>query len=111
MFSGCPYDENIGNNHAVQLVGYGSDFSPAGVVDYWLVRNSWGGSWGEDGYIRMLREANPQCGTDSTTSGHVCQVIPFPATPLRTAPGTRTRCTCVGCAGCSSRPPTPSEHT
>ena len=78
VFSGCPYDENIGNNHAVQLVGYGSDFSPAGVVDYWLVRNSWGTSFGEDGYIRILREATPQCGTDSTTSGHVCQVNPSP---------------------------------
>merc|ERR1711936_1540806 len=61
VFSGCPYDQNIQLNHAVQLVGYGSDFSPAGVVDYWLVRNSWGESWGENGYIRILREANPQC--------------------------------------------------
>ena len=52
VFSGCPYDQNIQLNHAVQLVGYGSDFSPAGVVDYWLVRNSWGESWGENGYIR-----------------------------------------------------------
>ena len=53
VFSGCPYDQNIQLNHAVQLVGYGSDFSPAGVVDYWLVRNSWGESWGENGYIRF----------------------------------------------------------
>jgi len=82
VFSGCPYDENIGNNHAVQLVGYGSDFSPAGVVDYWLVRNSWGTSFGEDGYIRILREATPQCGTDSTTSGHVCQNGPGYTDPL-----------------------------
>ena len=86
VFSGCPYDQNIQLNHAVQLVGYGSDFSPAGVVDYWLVRNSWGESWGENGYIRfsfvsmfnppvrILREANPQCGMDTATSGHVCQV-------------------------------------
>jgi len=73
VFDGCDYDENIQLNHSVQLVGYGSDFSPAGVVDYWLVRNSWGTNFGEDGYIRMLRETEPRCGTDTTTSGHVCE--------------------------------------
>jgi len=69
VFSGCPYEENIQNNHAVQLVGYGSE----GGVDYWLVRNSWGADWGEEGYIKMLREAEPGCGLDTSTSGHVCQ--------------------------------------
>ena len=35
----CGYDDNIGINHAVQLVGYGNDYYHG---DYWLVRNSWG---------------------------------------------------------------------
>jgi cathepsin L len=70
VFDGCSYDENIALNHAVQLVGYGTDEE---LGDYWLVRNSWGARWGEEGYIRMKREANPQCGTDSTTTGHVCE--------------------------------------
>jgi len=69
IFDGCPYDQNIALNHAVQLVGYGSEEG----VDYWIVRNSWGPNWGEDGYIRILRESEPGCGTDTTTSGHVCQ--------------------------------------
>merc|ERR1712127_362120 len=56
------YDSNIALNHAVQLVGYGSDTDG----DYWIVRNSWGSSWGESGYIRLAREASAQCGTDST---------------------------------------------
>jgi len=69
VYSGCPYDENIQLNHAVQLVGYGSEEG----LDYWIVRNSWGADWGEEGYIRLLREAEPGCGVDTATSGHVCQ--------------------------------------
>merc|ERR1711935_1256501 len=56
--------ETISINHGIQLVGYGSEFSPLGVYDYWLVRNSWGASWGEDGYIKLLR--TPACGVNST---------------------------------------------
>merc|ERR1712198_825678 len=63
VYSGCAYDINIALNHAVQLVGYGTD--PA-EGDYWIVRNSWGTGWGEGGYIRLVRDAEAQCGTDST---------------------------------------------
>jgi len=64
VFDGCSFDENISINHGIQLVGYGSEFSPLGVYDYWLVRNSWGTNWGEDGYIKMLRTS--KCGTNAT---------------------------------------------
>jgi len=37
-------------DHAVILVGYGV----SGSTPYWLVRNSWGPSWGESGYIRIV---------------------------------------------------------
>nr|AKO90284.1 cathepsin O [Tigriopus japonicus] len=70
VFDGCPYDSNIAINHAVQMVGYGTDPDEG---DYWIVRNSWGPSWGEDGYIRLKRESTPQCGTDSTPlTGTAC---------------------------------------
>jgi len=47
-------------DHAVILVGYGTD-ETAG--DYWIVRNSWNDSWGEAGYIRVAVNAanNDSC--------------------------------------------------
>jgi cathepsin L len=47
----CTNKSNVDINHAVQLVGYGSQDG----LDYWLVRNSWGAEWGEGGYIKIKR--------------------------------------------------------
>ncbi|KAL4491454.1 hypothetical protein ABPG72_008110 [Tetrahymena utriculariae] len=70
VFDGCDYSENINIDHAVVLVGYGTDPK---YGDYWLVRNSYGTEFGEDGYIRIKRESEPQCGIDSTpTNGFAC---------------------------------------
>lgn len=44
-------------NHAVGCVGFGKEND----VKYWIVRNQWGTSWGEKGYIRMIWDNN-QCG-------------------------------------------------
>ena len=64
-------------DHAVVLVGYGTE----GANDYYLVRNSWGESFGEGGYIKLKRNADDSdnCATDENpSSGTECK--PYPKT-------------------------------
>lgn len=73
VFDGCKSDAVI--DHAVTLYGYGSDQGSK----YWLIRNSWGGEWGERGFIRLIRHDDEEshCGYDEQPGqGVACDGAP-----------------------------------
>jgi KDEL-tailed cysteine endopeptidase len=66
LYKSGVYKGKCGTNldHGVLLVGYGTDEK---YGDYYKVKNSWGTSWGESGYIRLGRgpeynNGDGQCG-------------------------------------------------
>jgi len=61
IFDSCDKDAILG--HAVLAKGYGTDKGKT----YWLIQNSWGSGWGEQGHIRLLMHENEEtwCGVDS----------------------------------------------
>lgn len=59
-------------DHGVLVVGYGKDDNN---VSYWLIKNSWGPNWGENGYIKMLRNL-------PNSSIGMCGVAMEPTFPL-----------------------------
>ena len=57
-------------DHGVLVVGYGTE----NVIDYWLLKNSWGTTWGEDGYVKIGR-------SDSTNDAGICGIAIEPSFP------------------------------
>mmetsp|Transcript_3663 Transcript_3663/g.12775 ORF Transcript_3663/g.12775 Transcript_3663/m.12775 type:complete len:353 (-) Transcript_3663:143-1201(-) len=64
----CPYLCNKRRlDHGVLIVGYGQqEFAPArlGKKDFWIIKNSWGAGWGEEGYIKVCR-GQGMCGLNT----------------------------------------------
>ena len=65
----CGKAANI--DHGVLAVGYGKD-KKTGLA-YWLVKNSWGETWGDEGYIKLARNSENTYGT--------CAILRLPSRP------------------------------
>ncbi|CAA6669852.1 unnamed protein product [Spirodela intermedia] len=60
-------------DHAVTVVGY--DMDPSNGKAYWIVKNSWGQGWGEEGYVRIERNVKSYDGK--------CGITAYPAYPIK----------------------------
>ena len=74
FYSEGVFDGTCGDHldHGVLVVGYGYDAKLK--KDYWWVKNSWGDSWGDKGYIRLVR-------SNSTNSSGQCGIAKQPSYP------------------------------
>jgi C1A family cysteine protease len=70
--SGILTSASCGTNldHGVLIVGYGEENGQK----YWLVKNSWSESWGQDGYVKIAR-------SESTNDSGVCGIAMQPSFP------------------------------
>jgi C1A family cysteine protease len=68
FYSSGVFDSFCGQslNHGITAVGY--DLAPSSGKAYWIVKNSWGTGWGEQGYIRLVAGID-QCGLTQMSTG------------------------------------------
>jgi len=68
---GCSDPDKKEVNHAVTIVGYGKSERKE-CKEYWLIKNSWGTSWGEDGHFKFCAD---RVGETEEFGG--CQIASF----------------------------------
>ena len=67
----CPYQPGT-SNHAVTIVGWGQTLSG---VKYWIVKNSWGRSWGMDGYAYIKRGGSVPHGVCGVNNNPIYPIV------------------------------------
>ena len=69
-------DESCGKHgdidHGVLAVGYGTDLETQ--KPYWLVKNSWGETWGDAGYVKLARGSKNEWG--------MCAILKMSSFPI-----------------------------
>jgi hypothetical protein len=74
-------DPNVDVNHGVSVVGFGKttegEQGAEWCEEYWIVRNTWGTNWGENGFFKLCMD---KTGTDIAPYG-ICQLNRFPTYP------------------------------
>ncbi|XP_078504092.1 tubulointerstitial nephritis antigen isoform X2 [Lissotriton helveticus] len=70
-----PEQYRIRGTHSVKITGWGEVKGPNGEKQkFWIVANSWGKSWGENGYFRIIRGEN-ECGIETMIIGAWCHLL------------------------------------
>lgn len=75
-------------NHAVVIVGYGKVTEQDALYgnkdteckEYWIVRNSWGADWGENGFFRLCMDESERAPNGT------CQINSYVQYPIAEAP-------------------------
>ncbi len=65
-------------DHGVLVVGYGTDNG----LDYYIVKNSWGTTYGENGYIRLGKGNDPATGKPYNGGAGQCGMLSTPVYPV-----------------------------
>jgi len=82
VFDDCSYSAGQLGDHQVVAVGWGTENG----VDYWLIKNSWGATWGENGFMKLKRGT---CGANKRVVSFVAIETPICSkeTPCETGQG------------------------
>ena len=64
-------------NHGVLLVGYGNENG----LDYYILKNSWGSSWGNSGFMYLGRGNDPSTGKSYNNGAGQCGVLGMASYP------------------------------